>query len=105
LQQLYKISGILTNGEIYVMPLLLILFVIFRKRKIIFEEVLISYNYLKLILITYYLILFAAELINLYLQLRNSGEFINFKYRISGLYGWETWLFPIGISFYWYYFF
>lgn len=96
MEQLFKFLNTLTQGEWFIVPVLLILFLILKRRRKITSDILITYNHLKLFLIAVYLIYLIVELINLYFLIRSNGDFISFKYRISGPYGWWFWFFPLG---------
>jgi hypothetical protein len=92
LEQFYKILNALYDGELFVVPVLLILFLILKRRIKISGELLVSYNYFKLFLITISFMAVIVQLGYLYLQSRNDGEFTSSYYRISGSYSWGYWL-------------
>lgn len=92
MSSLYQIITTLNKGEFYVIPVLLLLFLIYRKRKPITGELLISYNHLSLFLFGVYFINF---LFVLYAAWSNTSKYehdIFFRYRISGPYSWAYWL-------------
>jgi hypothetical protein len=92
MSQLYQIARMLSEGEMYVIPLLLFLFLVFRKRKIIFGELLISYNFLMLFLIGSYLVYYLFEIYAAWSGTSKYEVDIFFKNRISGGYILSYWL-------------
>jgi hypothetical protein len=98
MSQFYQIVRILSQGEIYVAPILLFLFLIFRKRKMVFGELLISYNYLMFFLIGVYLVNFLFEIYAAWSYTSKYEYDIFFSYRASGPYAWSYWV-PLIIEF------
>ncbi|WP_407526109.1 hypothetical protein PDL71_04830 [Lacibacter sp. MH-610] len=89
MELLYKISNTLYEGEFFVTPVLLIMFLVFKRRIAIVAELLVSYNYLKLFLIALSFAILIVQLAYLYFQSKNNREFTTFQYRISGPYSWS----------------
>jgi hypothetical protein len=89
MEQFYKITNTLNEGEWFVVPVLLVLFLFFKKSKPLISDLLISYNCLKLFLIALSLVTVIVQFAYLYLQSKNNGEFTSFQYRISGPYSWS----------------
>jgi hypothetical protein len=85
----------LKDGEFLIIPIIVLLFLVWKSKKDYFKELLISYNYLTLFTLIIFLITYVIEL---YLAWSNTSKYeydIFFKYRISGPYAWSYWLYYI----------
>lgn len=83
LHWLYYALDLIFQGQLYVMPVLIILFYLKRKQSTVFQELLLSYNILMLLVLIISNISYLIELGSIYYYSKKYEQDIFFKYRIA----------------------
>jgi hypothetical protein len=82
LHWLYYALDLIFQGQSYVMPILIILFYLNRKKSTVFQQLLLSYNILMLVVLIITNISYLVELSSIYYYSKKYEQDIFFKYRI-----------------------